>query len=96
MPGHDIVHSGQKEHTSIAKDPLKPRVASPSSEIIGEGAAIFIDMTETMARPSDIQKPKGIPINNDPIKGPQGRTQTTSDQKDSYPDLFYQLQKIIG
>ena len=80
----------------MAKDPLKPRVASPSSEIIGEGAAIFTDMTETildaldqqLAIPSEIQKPKGIPINDDLIKGTQGRTQTTSDQKDSYPDLF--------
>ena len=25
MPTHDIVHSGQKEHTSIVKDPLKPK-----------------------------------------------------------------------
>ena len=86
-----MLHSGQKEHTSIAKDPLKPRVASPSSKIIGEGAAIFTDMTETildaldqqLAIPSEIQKPKGIPINNDLIKGTQGRTQMTSDQKDS-------------
>ena len=70
MPAHDIVYSGQKEHTSMAKDPLNPRVASPSSEIIGEGAAIFTDMTETildaldqqLAIPSEIQKPKGIPI----------------------------------
>ena len=96
MPAHDIVHSGQKEHTSIAKDLLKPRVASPSSETIGEGAAIFTDITETildaldqqLAMPSEIQKPKGIPINNDLIKGKQGRTQMTSDQKVSYPDLF--------
>ena len=32
----------------MTKDPLKPRVVSPSSEIIGEGAAIFMDMTETI------------------------------------------------
>ena len=85
-----------EEHTSIAKDLLKPRVASPSSKIIGEGAAIFTDMTETildtldqqLAVPSEIQKPKGIPINDDLIRGTQSRTQMTSDQKDSYPDLF--------
>ena len=96
MPTHDILNSGQKEHTSIAKDPLKSRVASPSSKIIGEGAAILTDMTETildalnqqLAIPSEIQKPKGIPINDDLIKGTQDRTQMTSDQKDSYPDLF--------
>ena len=68
-PSHDIVHSGQKEHTSIARDSLKLRVASPNSEIIGEGAAIFTDMTETildaldqqLAVPSEKQKPKAIP-----------------------------------
>ena len=30
----------------MTKDPLKHRVVSTSSEIIGEGAAIFTDMTE--------------------------------------------------
>ena len=44
MPAHDNVHSSQREHTSIPKDPLKPRVVSPSFEIIGEGAAIFTDI----------------------------------------------------
>ena len=27
---------------------MKPQMASPSAEIIGEGAAIFMDMTETI------------------------------------------------
>ena len=45
--------------------------------------------TNNWAIPSEIQKPKGIPINDDLIKGTQGRTQMTSDQKDSYPDLFF-------
>ena len=63
-------------------------MASPSSEIIGEGADIFTDMTETildaldqqLAVPSEMQKPKGLPIKDDLIKGTQGRTQTTSDK----------------
>ena len=46
---------------------------SPSSEIIGEGAAIFTDMTETilnalgqqMAMSSDVQKLEGILIGKD-------------------------------
>ena len=45
-PPSDIEHSNQREHASMTKDPLKHRVVSPSSEIIGEGAAIFTDMTE--------------------------------------------------
>ena len=72
-PPSDIEHSNQREHTSMTKDPLKPRVVSPSSEIIGEGAAIFTDMTETilntldqhLAMSSDVQKPEGLPIGED-------------------------------
>ena len=64
----DIEHPNQREHASMTTDPLKCRVVSPSSEIIGEGAAIFTDMTETMltaldqqmAMSSDAQKPEGI------------------------------------
>ena len=34
---------------------MKHRVVSPSSEIIGEGAAIFTDMMETILDPLDQQ-----------------------------------------
>ena len=44
-PTNDIEHPSQREHASITTDHLKHRVASPSSEIIGEGAAIFTDMS---------------------------------------------------
>ena len=57
----------------MMKDPLKPRVVSPTFEIIGEGAAIFMDMTETilntldqcLAMLSDVQKLEGLPIGKD-------------------------------
>ena len=57
----------------MTTDPLKHRVVSPSSEIIGEGAAIFTDMMETMltaldqqmAMSSDAQKLEGIPSGKD-------------------------------
>ena len=57
----------------MTNDPLKHRVVSPSSEIIGEGAAIFTDMTETilktldqcLAMSSGVQKPEGLPIGED-------------------------------
>ena len=96
MPTNDIAHSSQREQASIPKDSLKHRVVSPGSEIIGEGAAIFTDMTETilnaldqqMAMTPDTQQSKGLsPIDNQ-MKGIQGRNPTTSDQKESYPDLF--------
>ena len=66
-PAIDIEHTSQREHISMKTDPLKHRVVSPSSEIIGEDVAIFTDMTETMltalgqqmAMSSDAQKPSG-------------------------------------
>ena len=68
MPTHDIVHSSQREQISLPKDALQPHVVSPSSEIIGESAAIFTDMTETIldvldkqvAMSPDIQQTKGL------------------------------------
>ena len=96
MPTYDIAHSSQREQASIPKDSLKHRVVSPSSEIIGEGAAIFTDMTETilnaldqqMGITPDTQQSKGLsPIDNQ-MKGIQGRNTTTSYQKESCPDLF--------
>ena len=95
-PAYDIAHSSQREQASIPKDSLKHRVVSPSSEIIGEGAKIFTDMMETilnaldqqMAMTPDTQQAKDLsPINNQ-MKGIQGRNLTTTDQKESYPDLF--------
>ena len=72
-PPSDIEHSNQRECTSMTKDPLKPRVVSPSSKIIGEGVAIFMDMTETilntldqhLVMSSDVQKLEGLPIGED-------------------------------
>ena len=63
----------------MTTDPLKCRVVSPSSEITGEGSAIFPDMTETMftalnqqmAMSSDAQKPGGIPSGKDVTIGQQ-------------------------
>ena len=105
-PTIDLEHTSQREHVSVTTNPLKHRVVSPSSEILGECAAIFTDMTETMltalvqqlAMSSDTQKPKGIQSGNDvtvrwqigdsQMEKTQGRIQTTSDQKETYPDLF--------
>ena len=55
MPAHDIAHSSQREQVSIPKDSLQHRVVSPGSEIIGEGAAIFTDMIETILNALDQQ-----------------------------------------
>ena len=47
-PLSNTEHSNQREHASMTKDPLEPRAVSTSSDVIGEGAAIFTDMTETI------------------------------------------------
>ena len=66
--GNKPLNTRQREYVSMTTDPFRHRVVSPSSEhIIGEGAAIFTDMTETMlnaldqqmAMSSDAQKPEG-------------------------------------
>ena len=69
-PAYNIEHPSQRECASMTKDPLEYRVVSPSSGIIGEGAAMFTDMTETilnaldqqMAMSSDAQKMEGLPM----------------------------------
>ena len=55
MPTHDIVHSSQREQVSLPEETLQHRVVSPSSKIIGEGAAISTDMTETILNVLDKQ-----------------------------------------
>ena len=90
-PACDTVHSSQREQISLPKETLQPHVVSPGSEIIGEGAAIFNDMTETIlnvldkqiAMTPDMQQSKGIQI-----KGLQGGKSIPSNQKEGYPDLF--------
>ena len=60
----NIEHSGQREGTSHVEDPLKCRVVSPSSEMIGEGAAIFTDMTETILNALDQQMAMSLDAQN--------------------------------
>ena len=96
MLAHDIVHSSQREQVSLPKEAVQQRVVLPSSEIIGEGAAIFTDMTETilnvldrqMAMAPDAQQSKELSPSDNQIRGLQGGKPTTSNQKECYPDLF--------
>ena len=104
MPVHDIAHSSQRDQVSIPKDSLQHKVVSPSSEIIGEGAAIFTDMMETilntldqqMAMTPDTQQSKGLSPSDNQMKGIQGSKPTTSEQKESYPDLFLLVVENYG
>ena len=71
MSTHDIVHSSQREQVSLPKEILQPRVISPSSKIIGKGAAIFTDMMETIliAMTPDAQPSKELSPSDNQIKG---------------------------
>ena len=51
----DIEPLHQNDCVPMIIDPLTNRMVSPSSDIIGEGATIFTDMTETMLTPLDQQ-----------------------------------------
>ena len=89
------LYPNQREHIPIGTDlsEMGHQVISPSSgHIIGEGATIFTDMTETMLDALDqqmvlsaeAQKPESSLTDNTG----QIRSQVTSDTKDSYPDLY--------
>ena len=88
-PSSDIEHTNQGEHITITEGPLKHRVVSPSSEIIGEGAVIIMDMTETilntldqcLAMSSNAQKPEGLLIGED-----MAMRQIGNDQMDKAQD----------
>ena len=97
MPICNITHSSQREQVSLPNETLKPRVVSPSSEIIGEGAAIFTDMMETILNvldkqvamsPSPQQQSKGLSSDDNQTKVTQSKEPKTSIQKEGYPDLF--------
>ena len=104
MPAHDIAHSSQREQVSLTKESLQHRVVSPSSEIIGEGAAIFTDMMGTIlnvldqqiAMAPDTQQSKGLSLSDNQMKGIQGRKQQPQIRKKVILIYFYQLWKITG
>ena len=96
MSTHNIMHSSQREQVFLPKDALQPCVVLPSSEIIGQGAAVFTDMTETIldvldkqvAMSPGTQQTKGLSSSDNQTKRTQGKESKTSIQKKGYPDLF--------
>ena len=96
MPTHDMLHSSWREQVSLPKDALQPRVVSPSSEITGEGAAIFKDMTETIldvldkqvAMSPGVQQTKGLSLSDNQLKGTQGKKSKPSIQKKDILNYF--------
>ena len=97
MPIHGDAHPGQREQVSLTHETLKLQVGSPTSEIIGEGTAIFTDMMETILEildkqvavsPGAQQQPKGLPAKDNQIGVTKHKEPKASPQKEAYPDLF--------
>ena len=96
LPVHDDANLHQREQMGSC-------AVSPKSDIIGEGAAIFTDMTETILDALDKQvivspgsKPKDIPHKDDQeIIDPstQDIRPETFTQKEDYPDLFLPIRE---
>ena len=104
IPIHSDVHPGQREQVSHTPETLKPWVASPSSEIIGEGAAIFTDMTETIldvldkqvaTSPGSQQHTKGLSSNDNQKEVVKSKEPKASPQKEDYLDLFLPIMEKI-
>ena len=84
---------------------MKPRIAPPSADIIGEDAAIFMDMTETILDvldkqvimpPGSQQTIKEIPNKDDQkvvVHSTQDMIPETSTQREDYPDLFLPIRE---
>ena len=96
MPIHDEVHPGQGEQISLIPETVKSQVGPPSSDIIGEGAAIFTDMTETILDIRDKQIAMS-PCSQQQAKGNDNQTKSkepkASPQKEEYLDLFLPIRE---
>ena len=97
MSIHGDVCPGQREQVSPTPETVKLQIASPSSEIIEEGPAIFMDMTETIldvldkqvaTSPGSQQYTKGSSSNDNQKEVVKSKEPRVSSQKEDYPDLF--------
>ena len=81
---------------SEQKENMGPRTTQPSSEIIGEGAAVFTDMTEMILDALDkqvnmstsFQQAGRSSLKEDQKEKIQKEKSQVPTQKDDYPDLF--------
>ena len=97
MPICGNMHPDHREQVSLTHETLKLQVGSPTSEIIGEGAAIFTDMTETIldildkqvaTPPGSQQQSEGLPVKDNQTGVTKSKEPKASLQKEAYPDLF--------
>ena len=84
------------EAVTIQKESRKPRTTPPGSEIIGEGAAVFTDMTEMILDALDkqvdtslgSQQVKKSSLREDEKETSLKEKSHVSTQRDDFPDLF--------
>ena len=98
LPVHGDVHPDQREQ-------VKQQMPSPSSVIIGEGAAIFTDMMEMILHildkqvatsPGSQQPTKELSSKDDRkviVQSTQSTGPEVSTQKEDYPDLFLPIRE---
>ena len=98
IPIHDEVHTGQGEQISLVPETVKSQVSPPSSDI-GEGVAIFTDMTKMIldvldkqiaTSPGSQQQAKG---NDNQTELGKGKELKAFPQKEDYPDLFLPIRE---
>ena len=96
MPIHGDAHPSHREQVSLTHETLKLQIGSPTSEIIGEGVAIFTEMTDTILdildkqvamSPGSRQQPEGLSA-KDSQTGVTKSKEPKASQKEAYPDLF--------
>ena len=89
------IHNDQKEA-------VKLQLTSPSSEIIGEGAAVFTDMTEmildildkqVVTSPGSQQHAKKLSPKGDQKEKVHSEEPRVSTQREDYPDLFLPIRE---
>ena len=97
MSIHGDVHPSHREQVSLTHETLKLQIGSPTSEIIGEGAAIFTDMTEIILdildkqvamSPGSQQPTEGLLAKDNQTGVINSKEPKASPQKEVYPDLF--------
>ena len=100
-----MAHPGQREQVSLIPETLKLCVASPSSEIIGQGAALFTDMTEMIldildkqvaTSPSSQQHTKRLSSSDNQKEVVKSKEPKASSQKKTILTYSYLVLKITG
>ena len=105
MVGPELIDRVYDDADLHEREQMRPSVVSPKPGIIGKGAAVFTDMTETILDALDKQVVASPGSQQLPIEKPHKGEQESLDsstpgigiesynQKEAYPDLFLQIRE---